>query len=298
MGGLIPPAHQPKSIHPIMKSPQLLNLRPLTAGLSSLLLLAAPSLMADVIITEVADGNITGQQPKFVEITNVGTEAYTFPEAGGIILQNNANTDYDVDWELGGITLNPGQSWVVNSLTPSGAEAATFVAIFGKDADEYADVAFGNGDDRYILTDGTNFLDIFGEDGVDATPSGGEPAVWAYADGYAYRKPGITAGKGLDFDPTEWVFGGEDSLVADTDEAMITLAKTVLTAGTYDSGITTETWAGYVVSEAGDVNTVEWMGYLNVTFAPYIWSYSLDGWIYLPEQQVSDSGAWMYIPTF
>ena len=177
-------------------------------GLLGGALLATSILAADVIITEVADGTLTGQQPKFVEITNVGTEAYTFPIGGGIINQNNANIDFDVDWDLEGITLQPGQSWVVNSLTPTGAEAATFVTLFGKDADEYADVPFGNGDDRYILTDGTTILDIYGENGVDASPegSGGPVAIWGYQDGYAYRKAGITSGRGLAFDPDEWVF--------------------------------------------------------------------------------------------
>lgn len=261
------------------------------------LLLAVGPLTADVIITEVADGNITGQQPKFVEITNVGLTDYTFPEGGGIIVQNNTNTDYDVDWGLGGVTLAPGQSWVVNSLTPTGAEAATFVTIFGKEADQYADVAFGNGDDRYILTDGTSFLDIYGEDGVDASPTGGEVAAWVYADGYAYRKPFITTGRGLAFDPNEWVFGGEDSLVADTDEEMIILAKAVLTAGSYESGIVVDqTWAGYDKDDQGNVNTDPWLGILNVALGDWAWSYSLNGWMYLPESFVSVDGAWTYIP--
>jgi hypothetical protein len=267
--------------------------------IAAAVLAAARSLPADVIITEVADGTLTGQQPKFVEITNVGTAAYTFPEGGGIIVQNNANTDYDVDWPLGGVTLAPGQSWVVNSLTPDGAEAATFVLLFGMDADQYADVPFGNGDDRYILTDGSNFLDIFGEDGVDATPEGnsGPAAVWTYFDGYAYRNPGITAGRGLEFDPSEWVFGGPDSLEADTEAQQIILAQTLLSPGFYESGIDpTPTWAGYPVDDQGKVDTLGWLALLNVATAPWVWNYSLQGWIYLPEDHVSESGAWTFIP--
>ncbi|MEX0325723.1 MAG: hypothetical protein AB3N33_06510 [Puniceicoccaceae bacterium] len=261
-------------------------------------LFVAALLSADVIITEVADGTYTGQQPKFVEITNVGTEAYTFPVGGGIINQNNANVDFDVDWDLEGLTLQPGQSWVVNSLTPSGAESASFVLMFGEDADEYADVPFGNGDDRYILTDGSTFLDIYGENGVDATPEGssGPTAVWGYQDGYAYRKAGITTGRGLDFNPDEWVFGGVDSLEAETDEAKIALAKSVLTPGSYDSGIGGNTWAGYPVDEFGNVDTMLWMGYLNVASGDWVWTYSLSKYIYLPENFVSQSGAWSYFP--
>lgn len=265
---------------------------------TGLLLLAVPALSANVIITEVADGTLTGQQPKFIEITNVGSTAYTFPEGGGIINQNNANTDFDLDWELGGLTLQPGQSWVVNSLTPAGADSATFLALFGKDADEYADVAFANGDDRYILTDGTSFLDIYGENGVDATPEGnsGPAAEWAFFDGYAYRKPGITEGKGLAFDPTEWVFGGPDSLEADTEEEAFLLAQTLLTPGSYDSGMTDPTWVGYTIDEWGFVDTQDWMGFIHVDNTPWSWVVDLNGWVYLPVDHVSESGAWMYVP--
>lgn len=259
---------------------------------------SANALPANVIITEVADGTLTGQQPKFVEITNVSTAAYTFPAGAGIIVQTNAATDYDVDWDLSGVTLSPGQSWVVNSLTPDGAAAATFVALFGKDADQYADVAFGNGDDRYILTDGTNFLDIYGVDGVDATPEGnsGPAAVWTYFDGYASRVAGITTGRGLNFDPSEWVFGGPDSLEAENEAAQILLAQSLLTPGSYDSGISPiPTWAGYSVNEAGDVDTMGWLSMLNVDLAPWIWNYDLQDWLYLPESHVSENGGWVFI---
>ena len=271
------------------------------SGLLGIALLVAPILSADVIITEVADGTITSteQQPKFVEITNVGSSDYTFPENGGIIVQTNAATDYDVDWGLGGITLAPGQSWVVNSLTPGDADLfdpKQFFTVFGFDADEYADVSFGNGDDRYILTDGTNFLDIYGEDGVDATPEGssGPTAAWGYQDGYAYRKAQITAGKGLGFDPNEWVFGGVDSLEAASEAEQITLAQTVLTPGSYDSGVGGETWAGFPVVD-GNVDTVAWMGFLYVANDPWVWSYSLSQWLYIDQSGVSESGGWAYI---
>jgi hypothetical protein len=270
------------------------------SGLAAIAITATTLLSADVIITEVADGTYTGQQPKFVEITNVGTEAFTFPAGGGIINQNNANTDYDVDWDMEGITLQPGQSWVVNSLTPTGADAATFVAMFGEDADEYADVAFGNGDDRYILTDGTNFLDIYGEDGIDASPegSGGPVAAWGYQDGYAYRKAGITTGKGLSFDPEEWVFGGVDSLEADTDNETIVLAQSVLTPGVYDSGIGGNTWAGFDVDGEGWVDTGAWLGFVNVSGGDWIYVFNLGKYVYLPESFVSGAGSWAYVPNF
>jgi len=54
------------------------------------------------------------------------------------------------------------------------------------------------------------------------------------------------------------------------------------------------TWAGYPVSELGDVNTGSWMGYLNVSLGDYVWSYSLGQWLYITEQSVTEGGSWVY----
>lgn len=272
---------------------------PLTKSALFLIIACAisSSLFADVIITEVADGTLTGQQPKFVEITNVGSTDYTFPAGGGIIVQSNSNTDYDVDWPLDGLTLAPGQSWVVNSISPPGAEAATFLTVFGFDADEYATVAFGNGDDRYILTDGTGFLDIFGEDGVDATPSGETPAVWTYTDGYAYRIAGITKAKGLAFDPSEWVFGGADSLEAGTESEAIVLAKSVLTPGSYGATVDTS-WGEFTIQNFDGtdwIDTGDWIGWIVLLGNNWYWSLSHDLYFYTPDPgDVPFNGIWIY----
>lgn len=57
-----------------------------------------------------------------------------------------------------------------------------------------------------------------------------------------------------------------------------------------------ETWAGYPVSSAGDADTEGFIGWINVLQDPWIWSYSLSGWMYLPEGNVSESGGWAYVP--
>ena len=58
----------------------------------------------------------------------------------------------------------------------------------------------------------------------------------------------------------------------------------------------TTLWAGYEVAELGWVDTGTWMGYLNVASGDWVWSASLATYIYLPEDFVSESGAWTYIP--
>lgn len=55
------------------------------------------------------------------------------------------------------------------------------------------------------------------------------------------------------------------------------------------------TWGGYPKDANDDVNTGDFLGWLNVRRAPYPYSYSLNQWLYLPENQLSDNGAWLYV---
>ena len=55
-------------------------------------------------------------------------------------------------------------------------------------------------------------------------------------------------------------------------------------------------WSGHpIANDQMDVDTGDFMGWINVTHGDYIWSYSLDGWMYCPEPDTTDSGAWMYV---
>ncbi|MEX0325045.1 MAG: hypothetical protein AB3N33_03035 [Puniceicoccaceae bacterium] len=56
------------------------------------------------------------------------------------------------------------------------------------------------------------------------------------------------------------------------------------------------TWAGYSVDEQGWTDTTPWLGWINVSQGDYIWSISLNKYIYMPEGFVSESGAWSYVP--
>lgn len=71
---------------------------------------------------------------------------------------------------------------------------------------------------------------------------------------------------------------------------------------TYTVGASTggETWAGYaVISEDGlkTIDTTSFLGVLEISHAPWVFSYSLDQYIYLPEAQVSESGGWGFVPS-
>lgn len=58
-----------------------------------------------------------------------------------------------------------------------------------------------------------------------------------------------------------------------------------------------DTWAGYPVSGDGvSVNTGEFIGWIDITQAPWIYSYSLDDFLYLPEESVGSAGGWAFVP--
>jgi hypothetical protein len=49
-------------------------------------------------------------------------------------------------------------------------------------------------------------------------------------------------------------------------------------------------WYGYAVDAEGYANTEDWMGFVNVNAAPWIWSVSLSNWAY-----IGDDSGWVYI---
>jgi hypothetical protein len=110
--------------------------------------------------------------------------------------------------------------------------------------------------------------------------------------------------QGLLTETTPWgiVFFTEEALpLTPNDPKYADLRQTVLDAKYISlelvTGVIVEptTWAGYDINEDGDVDTVDWMGFLNVTNAPWVYSYTLGKYIYLPEANVSDNGAWAYV---
>lgn len=60
-----------------------------------------------------------------------------------------------------------------------------------------------------------------------------------------------------------------------------------------------ETWGGYDVYVESGIKTVDtgaFLGWLEVTGDPWVYSYSLEKYIFLPEESIDESGAWSYIP--
>lgn len=56
-------------------------------------------------------------------------------------------------------------------------------------------------------------------------------------------------------------------------------------------------WAGFdILNEAGDVDTGNLLGIINVSNGDWVWSYDSAKWIYLPESLVTQAGTWNYVP--
>ena len=179
------------------------------SALSCLAILAttAPA-NADLIITEVVDGTLTGGQPKWVEITNTGSADVDL----GLYSIGNMNN--------GGTTLGGGSADVLAGTLPAGdsfvisydSDNDPFAAVYGQDPDHYIG-PYINGDDVICLYlgaatgDGSDatLIDVYGEAGID-----GSGTAWEYTDGYSYRL-GNTGNGGV-FDINDWFVGGANSL--------------------------------------------------------------------------------------
>ncbi len=55
------------------------------------------------------------------------------------------------------------------------------------------------------------------------------------------------------------------------------------------------TWLGYAVDANGYADTGAWLGWVNVSAAPWIWIVKLNAWAYLPEAGAGESGGWAFI---
>jgi hypothetical protein len=53
-----------------------------------------------------------------------------------------------------------------------------------------------------------------------------------------------------------------------------------------------------IIDGDGNVDTGSWMGYVSVAYAPFIWVYNLNQWIYVEESALGSGGAWAYVFNF
>ena len=105
-----------------------------------------------LIISEVVMGVESGGCPRWIEITNTGLGDISFVE-GGIIVQDDAGTDVDVDIDLSGVTIPAGLSFVISSNQLGACTAKRIVLThFGYEMlARLDDIAWECGEDGMVI---------------------------------------------------------------------------------------------------------------------------------------------------
>ena len=50
-----------------------------------------------------------------------------------------------------------------------------------------------------------------------------------------------------------------------------------------------------LADDLGWADTTPWLGFVNVLADPWIWSASINNWMYMPEESVTEGGSWAYV---
>lgn len=154
------------------------------------------SLPANILITGVLDGDMSGGLPKAVELYVTAD----IPDLSiyGIGSANNGGGTDNVEFTLSG-SASQGDFIYIAS------EDVQFQAVLGFAPTFVNSAANINGDDAIELFLNDTVIDLFGDINVDGTGQ-----AWEYADSYAYRKNGTTANTA--FNLSDWNIPGAGSL--------------------------------------------------------------------------------------
>lgn len=153
---------------------------------------------ANLIITGVIDGPLSGGTPKAVEI--YATADIADLSLYGIGSANNGGGTDGQEFTFPSDAIQAGEYFYVAT------DVDNFNAYLGFDPD-YTSGALGiNGDDAVELFFNGNVIDVFGDINVD-----GNGTPWEYLDGWAYRKDEIEANNGS-FNSDNWKFSGANAL--------------------------------------------------------------------------------------
>lgn len=156
------------------------------------------STSSQLIISGVIDGDLSGGNPKAVELYALSDIADL--SAYGIGTANNGGGRDGEEFTF------PSDSATAGDYITIATESTGFNDFFGYTPDYTSTAANINGDDAIELFFNNAVVDVFGEIDVDGT---GEP--WEYTDGWARRIDGSVP-SGATFQLTEWVFSGPGAL--------------------------------------------------------------------------------------
>ncbi len=201
-------------------------------------------LQANVIITGVFDGPLTGGQPKGIELF-VTADVADLSIYGIGSANNGGGTDGE---EL----TFPAGNYTAGTFIYVTSDAVGFTDFFGFAADFADGVANINGDDAIELFMNGNVIDVFGDINMDGTGT-----AWEHLDGWAYRNDG-SGPDGTTFVENNWLYSGINQLEGGTTNATCTLPFPI---GTYEDVMSTTpefsfSTPGFSVAE-GDPAMVE-----------------------------------------
>ena len=165
-------------------------------------LLLSISASAQLIITGVYDGPLTGGTPKGVEVRVTANIADL--SIYGLGSANNGGGTDGEEFTFPAVAASAGDYIYVAS------EAPQFTAWFGFAPDYTSGAMSINGDDAVELFMNGGVIDIFGDINTDGT---GE--AWEFLDGWAYRNMG-TGPDGSTFVLANWTFSGPNALDGET----------------------------------------------------------------------------------
>ncbi len=183
---------------------------------------AALSLNAQMLITGVVDGPLSGGVPKAIEF-------YVYQDIPDLSIFGfgSANNGGGSD---GQEFTFPTASASAGTFIYVASESTGFNDFFGFNPDYTSTAASINGDDAIELFQNGAVFDVFGDINVDGT---GQP--WEYTDGWAYRN-NQTGPDGSTFVLSNWFFSGPNALDGETSNST---AATPFPIGTYSYGAAT-----------------------------------------------------------
>lgn len=182
-----------------------------TLGAALVIALIANAANADLILTGVVDGPLSGGLPKVIEVYVVNDIPDLSIYGLGGASNGGGSDGEEFTFPADAATAGEYLHIVYENNTPANG----FMDFFGF-APTYittGQAPNNNGDDAIELFMNGSVIDVFGEIDTDGT---GQP--WEYLDGWAYRNDG-TGPDGTTFQLGNWSFSGPNALDGETDNA-------------------------------------------------------------------------------
>jgi endonuclease I len=180
-----------------------------------LFMFIAANLFAQLTITGVVDGPLTGGTPKAIEL--FAYEGIEDLSIYGLESANNGSSASGEEFTLPADGVSAGTFIYVASESPN------FNAFFGSSPNYTDGIANINGDDAIILYKNGSIFDVAGDVGTDGTGT-----AWDHVDGWMYRNN--DTGPSTTFNLSEWSFSGTDALDGETSNST---AEIPFPIGTY-----------------------------------------------------------------